>query len=111
MQNTSKKAEILGKIQFGEFYNFSMRHIGPEEKDQKEMLKTLDLNSLDELVAKTVPDSIRVKNEIKVEEIETETEVLKRLKSIASKNKIYRSLLGLGYSDCITPNVILRNVL
>jgi glycine dehydrogenase len=111
MENTSKKAEILGKIQFGEFYNFSMRHIGPEEKDQKEMLKTLDLNSLDELVAKTVPDSIRVKNEIKVEEIETETEVLKRLKSIASKNKIYRSLLGLGYSDCITPNVILRNVL
>ena len=111
MQNTSKKAEILEKISFGDLHNFSMRHIGPSENEQKEMLKTLDLKSLDELVSKTVPPSIRIKKPLEIEEIESETEVLNRLKKIAAKNKVYRSLLGLGYSDTITPNVILRNIL
>ena len=111
MQNPSKKAEILEKISFDDFHNFSMRHIGPSENEQKEMLKALDLKSLDELVEKTVPKSIRVKKPINVEQIASEAEVLIRLKEIAQKNKVYRSLMGLGYSDTITPNVILRNVL
>lgn len=108
--NLLKKAEILAKISLNDFHKFSMRHIGPTEKDQKEMLKALDLNSLDDLIAKTVPASIRVKNKIQIEEIESEAEVLSVLKKIAEKNKVYRSLLGLGYSDTLVPNVILRNV-
>ena len=111
MENPSKKAEILTKISFNDFHKFSMRHIGPSDDEQKEMLKTLDLKSLDELIAKTVPASIRVRAPIQVEEIESETAVLARLKKISLKNKVYRSLIGLGYSDAITPNVILRNIL
>ena len=88
-----------------------MRHIGPRQKDEKEMLNVLDLNSLDELIAKTIPDSIRVKNKIQVPKYSSENEALVELKKIASKNKVYRSLLGMGYSDTITPTVILRNVL
>jgi glycine dehydrogenase len=111
MQNTAKKAEILKKISFDDFHNFPMRHIGPSEIEQKEMLKTLDLNSLDELVSKTIPASIRLQKPIDVETSVNETDVLNRLKTIASKNKVYRSLIGLGYYDTITPNVILRNIL
>ncbi len=88
-----------------------MRHIGPDENEQKEMLNALDLNSLDDLVLKTVPESIRIQKPIQVEEICSEEEVLARLKKIASKNKVYRSLIGLGYNDTIVPNVILRNIL
>ena len=111
MKNTSKKAEILEKISFQAWHNFSMRHIGPDENEQKEMLNALDLNSLDDLVLKTVPESIRIQKPIQVEEICSEEEVLARLKKIASKNKVYRSLIGLGYNDTIVPNVILRNIL
>ena len=111
MKNISKKAEILEKISFGETHGFSRRHIGPDENQQAEMLKTLDLNSLDELVAKTVPEAIRVKQPVHIEPVGSEVDVLNELRSVARKNKVYRSLLGLGYYDCITPNVILRNVL
>jgi glycine dehydrogenase len=111
MQKASKKADILKKISFDDFYKFSMRHIGPTEIEQKEMLKALDLNSLDELVRKTVPASIRLQKPIEVQESLNETDVLNTLKKIATKNKVFRSLIGLGYSDTITPNVILRNVL
>ena len=69
MQNSAKKAEILKKISFDDFHKFSMRHIGPHENEQKEMLKTLDLNSLDELVSKTIPASIRLKKAIDVQEL------------------------------------------
>jgi glycine dehydrogenase len=111
MKNSSKKAEILEKISFSETYSFVERHVGPSGKDQAEMLKTLDLNSLDELIGKTVPETIRVKTPIAIPQSESETEVLATLKTMASKNKVYRSLLGLGFHDCITPNVILRNIL
>ncbi len=111
MQKPAKKHEFPQKISFEEFHNFSSRHIGPDEKDQSEMLKSLDLKSLDELVSKTVPDAIRLKREIQVDSYSGEVEVLQKLRSMVSKNKVNRSLLGLGFSDCITPNVILRNVL
>ena len=111
MQNSRNKADILREISFDDFHNFSMRHIGPSETEQKEMLKELDLISLDALIEQTVPESIRIKKPIEVKQSSSETEVLKELKKIAVKNNVYRSLLGLGYSDTITPNVILRNIL
>jgi glycine dehydrogenase len=114
MQKTSKKAEILAKISFNDFQTFSMRHIGPSENEQKELLKTLDLKSLDELVLKTIPISIRLEKEIQVPafiEQNQENEALEQIKKIASKNKVFRSFIGMGYSDTVTPSVILRNIL
>jgi glycine dehydrogenase len=111
MQKVAEKREFPQKISFEEPHRFSSRHIGPDEKEQSEMLKALDLKSLDELVSKTVPEGIQLKREIGVEEYSSEVEVLQMLRAMVSKNKVNRSLLGLGFSDCVTPNVILRNVL
>lgn len=111
MQNSSKKAEILEEISFQDAYTFPMRHIGPSEEEQTQMLHDLELKKFSELVDRTVPASIQIKNAIKVETIESETEVLKKLKTIASQNKVYRSLIGMGFHDTHTPHVILRNVL
>ena len=115
MQNPSKKAEISKKISIREFKDlslaFSSRHIGPSANEQKEMLKSLDLNSLDDLVAHTIPDLIRTTQEISIPQYSSETEALEELKKMASQNRVYRSLIGMGYSDTITPPVILRNIL
>ncbi|NDG83445.1 MAG: glycine dehydrogenase (aminomethyl-transferring) [Proteobacteria bacterium] len=111
MNNSRKKAEILEKISFEEAIPFSGRHIGPSRKDQTEMLNSLDVKSLDELATRTVPDGIRMRGPLSTGKAESETAVLESLKGIAKKNKVYRSLLGLGFHDCITPNVILRNIL
>ncbi len=111
MQKVAKKGENPTKISFDPPYQFSARHIGPNEKEQAGMLKALDLKSLDELVQKTVPDAIRIKTPIRIEGVHDERVVLEKLKTVVGKNQVFRSLLGLGFSDCITPNVILRNVL
>jgi len=75
------------------------------------MLKSLDVKNLDQLIERTLPEAIRLKQEIHVPEVESESRVLSDLKKMMSQNQVCRSLLGLGYSDCITPNVILRNIL
>ncbi len=110
MQNTSKKAEILEKYFLSDYHSFSMRHIGPNEKEKKEILKTLDLKSLDELIDETIPEVIKLKKPIQVESIENETEVLNALKKMASRNRVYRSLIGMGFHETITPAVIQRNI-
>ena len=107
----NKKAEILEKIKLEDHHSFSMRHIGPSQNDINEMLKVLTLSSLNELTLKTIPESIRIKQSIKVPTYQSESDALIDLKKIASKNKVYRSLIGMGYSDTNTPTVILRNVL
>ncbi len=111
MQTIGKKAEILQKIDWADFHTFSMRHIGPTEKDQKEMLNALDLNSLDELVAQTVPASIRTETPLAVDSLPGESAVLRELGRVAAKNRVMRSLIGLGFHDNIIPPVIQRNIL
>ena len=115
MQKLGKKAEISKNITLTDFTEsssaFPTRHIGPSENEQKELLKALDLNSLDELISKTVPEQIRTHKPISVPKYATETEALSALKAIASQNRVYRSFIGAGYSDTITPPVILRNIL
>ncbi len=111
MQNNSKNTGIFEKIALTDHHTFSMRHIGPDAKETAEILQYLGMNSLDQLIDRTVPESIRVKKPISVETIEDESEVLKVLGKIASKNKVNRSMLGLGYYDTITPSVIQRNIL
>jgi glycine dehydrogenase len=90
---------------------FVARHIGPSADERDAMLGALNVASLDELIEQTVPESIRVKTPVDLADSRSEEEVLSYLKSVARKNVINRSMIGMGYTDTITPNVILRNVL
>ncbi|MEO6252469.1 MAG: aminomethyl-transferring glycine dehydrogenase [Ferruginibacter sp.] len=91
-------------------YEFAGRHIGPNESESKEMLKMIGVDDLDELIDKTVPAAIRLKAPLKLPVAQTEFEYLDELKKIAAKNKIYKTYIGQGYYNTITPSVILRNV-
>jgi len=90
---------------------FAHRHIGPSEADLREMLDTLGLSSLEELIDQTVPESIRFRQPLGIGEPRGEFELLEELRSIAAKNSVLRSCIGMGYSDTITPPVIQRNIL
>ena len=90
---------------------FESRHIGPDHRQIAAMLKVVKASSVDELINQTVPASIRLKKALNLPSAKSEFEFLKEFKRIASKNKIYKSYLGTGYYDTITPGVILRNVL
>nr|WP_313940922.1 MULTISPECIES: aminomethyl-transferring glycine dehydrogenase [Calothrix] len=91
--------------------NFIQRHIGPNSDDIKHMLDVLGISSLDALIDQTVPQGIRLKGGLKLPEAQSEYVALGQLKKIAEKNQIFRSFIGMGYYDCITPPVIQRNIL
>ena len=91
--------------------NFARRHIGADEQQIAEMLQVLGVSSLDELIDSTVPVAIRLNRTLKLPTPQSESAALAKLKAIASKNQVYRSFIGRGYYNCITPAVILRNVL
>ncbi len=91
-------------------YEFAGRHIGPNEEETKDMLNAIGVKSLDELINKTVPSSIRLKKSLKLPVAQTEFEYLDELKKIAAKNKVFKTYIGQGYYNTITPSVILRNV-
>src|SRR5205814_37633 len=90
---------------------FPRRHIGPDEAEVTEMLALLGYASLEELVAATIPEGIRLRRRLRLPEARGEHEMLEELRGMAARNEVFRSFLGMGYSDCITPPVILRNVL
>src|SRR5262245_47745234 len=89
---------------------FEGRHIGPNEKETVEMLKTIGASSLDELIDKTVPASIRMKKPLNLPAAMSESDYLQHIKEISLKNKIFHNYIGQGYYDTITPPVILRNI-
>ncbi len=91
--------------------NFAKRHIGPREADIGEMLDTLGYDSLDALMSAAIPQGIRLNRSLDIDEGYTEYQLLEHLKEIASHNLVYRSYIGLGYYNCITPAVIQRNIL
>ena len=91
-------------------YEFAGRHIGTNEAEKNEMLKTIGIDTLDALIDKTVPAAIRLKNPLKLPVAQTEFEYLDELKKIAAKNKVFKTYIGQGYYNTITPSVILRNV-
>ncbi|MBD2212571.1 aminomethyl-transferring glycine dehydrogenase [Nostoc linckia FACHB-104] len=91
--------------------NFRKRHIGPNSEDIEQMLGVLGLPSLDVLINKTVPQAIRLQGALNLPEAQTEYAALAKLKRIAEKNQVFRSFIGMGYYDCITPAVIARNIL
>ncbi len=89
---------------------FQRRHIGPSEIDKKEMLKTLGFNHIDELMSKVVPKTIITKDKMNVGDGVSEFNILNDFKKTMSKNKVFQTLIGMGYHDTITPSVILRNI-
>ncbi len=90
---------------------FIDRHIGPSHDEIEAMLQTLGFDSLDALSDATVPSDIRLDRELDIPAPRGESEFLQALKTIAGKNKVYRSCIGMGYHGTVTPPVILRNVL
>src|SRR6266542_3209471 len=91
--------------------SFVRRHIGPNEDEVRTMLREVGFENLDSLVEAAVPKNIRFNRELNLPEPKSEIEALAELRAISRKNKIARSFIGCGYSDCITPPVIQRNVL
>ena len=90
---------------------FSVRHIGPAEKQQKKMLDAMGLTSLDALINKTVPPAILLDKPLELPVALSETSALSKLKHHASRIKVTKSLIGMGYYSAHTPSVILRNIL
>jgi glycine dehydrogenase len=89
---------------------FQARHIGSFESDAAEMLKTIGVKSLDQLIDETIPASIRLKTPLDLPAPMSEYRFLRSLRAIAQKNKLFKSYLGQGYYGCVTPPVIQRTV-
>jgi len=89
---------------------FHKRHNGPDAADTKKMLATIGVESLDELMDLTVPSSIRLQKNLNLPAAVSEFEYLNDLKQVAAKNKLFKTYIGQGYYNTITPSVILRNV-
>ncbi len=90
---------------------FSSRHIGVNDQDIAHMLKTINEDSLESLIAKTIPNSIRLAKPLSLDKPMSEYQYLNHLKEIASKNKVFKSYIGLGYYNTKVPAVIQRNIL
>ncbi|MDD3876684.1 MAG: aminomethyl-transferring glycine dehydrogenase [Bacteroidales bacterium] len=91
--------------------NFIKRHNGPQKNDLKHMLETIGVNSIETLIDETVPSSIRCKRSLNLPNGINEFEYISHLKELASKNKIFKTYIGLGYYNTIMPGVIQRNIL
>ena len=91
--------------------SFVHRHVGPDSGDVASMLATIGSASLDELIDRTIPDRIRFRRPLDLPKGMTEPEVLAHFRAIAAKNQVFRSFIGMGYSDCVTPPVIQRNII
>jgi glycine dehydrogenase len=90
--------------------SFQFRHIGPNKKEQDIMLSAIKVNSLEQLINETVPENIRLKNDLDLEPAMSEYEYLAHIKELSEKNKVFKSYIGLGYHESIVPSVIQRNI-
>ena len=91
--------------------SFASRHIGPRDSDLKDMLETIGVDSIDQLIYETIPDDIRLKQDLNLPTAMSESEYLAHNMALATKNKIFKTYIGLGYHQSITPPVIQRNIL
>jgi glycine dehydrogenase len=106
---TSRKTDALAPLSHPD--RFVARHLGPRAEEIPEMLRVLGCPSLDALVDDLVPQNIRLRRPLDLPAARSEREALAALRAMASQNQVFRSYLGMGYSDCSTPAVIQRNVL
>ena len=89
---------------------FQRRHIGISAADTKEMVESIGTKNLEELIDKTIPTAIRLEGNLNITPAISEVEYLTELKKVAAKNKLYKTYIGQGYYNTITPSVILRNI-
>ena len=89
---------------------FALRHIGPRPTDLEQMFKTVNVKNIEQLIDETFPDAIRLKEELQLEPAMTEYEYLAHVQEMGNKNKVFRSFIGLGYHEPVSPAAIIRNV-
>ncbi len=104
----SSHQEMLTESQLN---SFTQRHIGPSADQIQRMLEVLGFSDLEAMISRTVPSSIRLSQPLHLESAQTEFAALAKLREIAAKNQVFRSFIGMGYHNCITPTVIQRNIL
>jgi len=91
-------------------HHFQDRHIGISRTEKQDMLNAIACESLEDLINKTIPDSIRINRDLNIPDALSEFEYLKAIKEIGKKNQLFRSYIGRGYYNTVTPSVILRNI-
>lgn len=91
--------------------SFALRHIGPRPSELSEMLKSVGAESMEQLIYETVPDDIRLKKDIALDSAMSEQEYLEHITELSTKNQVFKTYIGLGYHQAITPPVIQRNIL
>ena len=91
--------------------SFALRHIGPRKENLDEMLHTIGVDSLDQLIYETLPDDIKLKKELDLPKAMSEQEYAQHIHDLANKNKMFKTYIGLGYHQAIVPAVIQRNIL
>ncbi len=89
---------------------FALRHLGPRESDLQHLFTTIGVDSLDQLIAETIPNDIRLKKDLELDAPMTEYEYLSHIQELGSKNKVFKSYIGLGYHPAAIPAVIQRNI-
>jgi glycine dehydrogenase len=107
----SRNASSTGRDTSSYSGEFARRHIGPRADDTQKMLELLDCAALDDLIDQAVPAQIRLRRPLQLPEAQREHEVMAALKQLATQNQVFKSYIGMGYSDCHTPLVIQRNIL
>ena len=90
---------------------FEQRHIGPNTAAIQQMLSTIGVDSVEQLITETIPANIRLPKPLELPTPQTEVAFIKNFKQLIGQNKVFRSFIGMGYHDCITPAVIQRNIL
>jgi len=103
--------EVLGATTSASVGAFANRHIGPSLREVEEMLATIGVNSVDELIREALPGSIRLQRPLRLGPALSEAEAIAHLRSLAEKNEVYTSLIGMGYHGPVLPPVIQRNIL
>ncbi|HIB49211.1 MAG TPA: glycine dehydrogenase (aminomethyl-transferring) [Flavobacteriaceae bacterium] len=91
--------------------SFALRHIGPLKSDLSEMLKTVGVETMEQLIYETIPSDIRLKEDIALDTAMSEQEYLEHITELSTKNQVFKTYIGLGYHQAITPPVIQRNIL
>jgi glycine dehydrogenase len=89
---------------------FALRHIGPNESDLPHMFKTIGVETMDQLIYETIPNTILLKSDLNLDPAMTEYEYLNHIQELGNKNKVFKSYIGLGYHPTIVPAVIQRNI-
>ncbi len=90
---------------------FASRHIGIRPEDHQHMLKTVNVENVEQLIFETIPEDIRLKSPLQLNTPMSEHEYLEHIQTLANKNKVFKTYIGLGYHESVTPSAIKRNIL